>query len=253
MQPEKLAIRNAFARAVRTYDAAAAVQRQVADRLLTMCDVHAYDAVLDAGCGTGYGAHKLLAAQPHIQCVAFDLATEMAARARTNAVCGDIEKLPFASNCFDLYWSSLAWQWIDPPRAIAEAARVLRPGGTLRVATLGQYTLCELAHAFAHIDRAMHVRTFAPIQNYPYWLAAAGFTHCEIGNEKITVFADDLRGLLHEIKALGAHVVGSSRRRGLLGRNAWRQLEDRYAELRTPQGLPATYDVVYLSATRLRS
>ena len=67
-------------------------------------------------------------------------------------ICADIEALPVAAHRFDLYWSSLAWQWNDPQRCLAEAARVLKPRGWLAVATLGADNFPELRHAFADTD-----------------------------------------------------------------------------------------------------
>ena len=60
MHPDsnKQRVQHAFDRAATTYDGAAVVQRRVCDRLLAEL---AWDGtpparILDAGCGTGYGA-----------------------------------------------------------------------------------------------------------------------------------------------------------------------------------------------------
>ncbi len=125
-------------------------------------------AILDAGCGTGYGARWLrrtLAAaliSPLIDFAPGMLAAARARCARAELVCADIEALPISERRFDLYWSSLAWQWNDPRRCLAEAGRVLEPGGVLAVATLGTDNFPELRHAFAEIDEYSHVLTIAP-------------------------------------------------------------------------------------------
>ena len=60
--PEKHRIRAAFSRAATTYDAAAVLQREVCrallDALTTTATCSPAD-ILDAGCGTGYGARLL--------------------------------------------------------------------------------------------------------------------------------------------------------------------------------------------------
>jgi malonyl-CoA O-methyltransferase len=55
----------------------------------------------------------------------------------------------------------------------------------------------------------------------------------------------DLRGLTHELKALGAHNLNPGRPGGLTGRARMRALLEAYERCRQPQGLPATYRVVY--------
>ncbi|HEX5804147.1 MAG TPA: malonyl-[acyl-carrier protein] O-methyltransferase BioC, partial [Azospira sp.] len=80
--PEKRRIRDAFARAAAGYDAAAVLQREVCARLLaalttpdaltTLDAVPA--AILDAGCGTGYGARLLHGRWPQAALVAADFA-----------------------------------------------------------------------------------------------------------------------------------------------------------------------------------
>ena len=55
----KQRVRESFDRAAATYDAAAVVQRRVCDRLLEALRDAAPAHILDAGCGTGYGAQCL--------------------------------------------------------------------------------------------------------------------------------------------------------------------------------------------------
>ena len=58
----------------------------------------------------------------------------------------------------------------------------------------------------------------------------------------------DFRTLLQAVKAIGANRVGAGRRSGLLGRAAFRRAEMACETLRTPAGLPLTYDVITLYA-----
>ncbi|MNI85092.1 Malonyl-[acyl-carrier protein] O-methyltransferase [compost metagenome] len=54
-----------------------------------------------------------------------------------------------------------------------------------------------------------------------------------------------VRGLTHELKALGAHNLNPGRPSGLTGRTRMQGLLQAYEAFRQPQGLPATYQVVY--------
>ena len=55
----------------------------------------------------------------------------------------------------------------------------------------------------------------------------------------------DVRSLTHELKALGAHNLNPGRPGGLTGRARMLALLKAYEQFRQPQGLPATYQVVY--------
>jgi malonyl-CoA O-methyltransferase len=154
------AVRRAFGRAAPTYDAAAALQREIGARLAQRLDYVKLQPslVLDAGCGTGEAVGELAARYPDARVVALDLALPMVATARERArrgrtllqrllrpmlpgapgrepafVCGDLGALPLAGVTFDLAWSNLALQWVnDLPRAFAEVRRVLRWAGCSR-------------------------------------------------------------------------------------------------------------------------
>jgi malonyl-CoA O-methyltransferase len=249
MQPdlEKRAIRAAFGNAASRYDSVAHVQRRIADALLARCSVTTGIA-LDVGSGTGYAANRLRALSA--SSVALDHASPMLSAFEGAAVCGDIEALPVRDASIGLYYSSLAWQWTNTERAIAEAARVLQPGGALAVASLAPGTFKELRHAFRRADDAEHVRQFVPTERYLPQLTAAGFESIEISCAEFVIYASDLRTMLHDIKALGAHVVGQPRRPGLFGVQAFRRAESYYRSLREEAGLPLTYEAVFITARR---
>src|ERR1700749_2674914 len=91
-------VRSSFDRAASSYDQAAALQRRVADTLLTSFTFSNPHSIVDAGCGTGYGTTGLAARFADAQLVALDLAPGMlhATRQRLNhqaMICADIQAL----------------------------------------------------------------------------------------------------------------------------------------------------------------
>ncbi|WP_407280516.1 methyltransferase domain-containing protein [Aromatoleum evansii] len=261
----KQQVRKAFDSAADSYDRAAAVQREVCHRLATLAATTppsgSVSRILDAGCGTGFGLDLIARAQPDAHIVALDFAPAMLARVRQNSsastispLCADLEALPLAAGSLDAAWSSLALQWCDPALSLAQIAHALRPGGVAWIATLGPATLWELREAFARVDEASHVIRFHPPA---HWIAAAekaGLTAVASDLEPAYALAPDLRGLLRDIKAIGAHSVGEQRRRKPLGRAAWRTLEAAYETHRRPDGqLPATYDLILLALRKQES
>lgn len=136
----KQAVASAFSRAAGSYDAAAALQRDVGERLLGMGSAHPGERLLDAGCGTGYFSR--LWRERGKQVTALDLAPGMldVARQRQAAhhyLLGDIERVPLPDAAMDICFSSTVVQWCsDLPAALAELYRVTRPGGAILFSTL---------------------------------------------------------------------------------------------------------------------
>ena len=253
----KQRVRESFERAALTYDSAAVVQRRVCDRLLEELGVqHPPSRILDAGCGTGYGARLLRTRWPTLHITGVDFAPAMLDLAQCDAdacFAADIEKLPFNTANFDLWWSSLAIQWCDTDRVFAEAHRVLTPSGQLAVSTLGPGTFDELRDAFSGVDRNRHTLPFSEPDDIRQSLERSGFDGVTLRRETHTVFYPDLKTLLRAVKAIGAHNIGHGGRSGMMGRTAWQRVEAAYERHRQPEGLPASYDVVLAYAKTLGS
>ena len=258
-------VRRAFDQAASSYDAHAAMQREIGRRLAERLDYMklAPRAVLDLGCGTGFALPELRARYPDAQLTALDLAPAMLAAARARLprpglldrlkgrpgcdfVCADLQRLPFAASRFDLLWSSLALQWAnDLDAAIREAHRALAPGGLFLFATFGPDTLKELRRAFSAVDEQPHVSRFVDLHDIGDSLVHAGFASPVMEMEMLTLTYADLKSLMRDLKGLGAHNASAARGHGLFGRRAWARLEAAYEENRRDGRLPATFEVIY--------
>ena len=90
--------------------------------------------VLDLGAGTGKLTRQL--AERGLDVVAVEPSDGMRAElARilpdVRALAGTAEEIPLEDGAVDAVLVAQAWHWVDPERAVPEAARVLAPGGTL--------------------------------------------------------------------------------------------------------------------------
>ena len=90
--------------------------------------------VVDLGAGTGK-LTRLIAARG-IEVTAVEPSAGMLERLRhalpgVAALQGSAEQLPIKDNSVDAVLVGQAWHWVDVPRASAEVARVLKPGGRL--------------------------------------------------------------------------------------------------------------------------
>jgi len=90
--------------------------------------------VLDLGAGTGLFTARLV--ERGLQVVAVEPSDGMraelsAALPQVEALAGTAEAVPLPDDSVDAVTVAQAWHWVDVDRAVAEVARVLRPGGTL--------------------------------------------------------------------------------------------------------------------------
>lgn len=250
-RPSKARIRDSFERAAPSYEAAALVQRRICAHLAAgLPDGFTAHSILDAGCGTGFAQPLLRQRFPAAYAIALDFAPAMLSRVGPPCcrLAGDLEHLPLAAHSIDLYWSSLAVQWCDLPRALSEAHRVLATGGALAVASLGPRTFHELRTAFAGIDGHRHTLPFHTADEIRQMTSAAGFVAVDVERHTEIAHYADFGSLLRAVKALGANQLGEGRRTALLGRAAFSRAATACEKLRTSAGLPLTYDVITLHA-----
>lgn len=252
------AIRESFSRAAGSYDAAAILQARVRNELLERLDLVRLQpaVVLDLGAGTGHATLELKKRYRGARVIAADLAEGMLREAgrrqtflrRFDRLGADAAALPLRDASVDLIYSSLMLQWCpDPDAVLRECRRVLRPGGLLTFTTLGPDTLVELRRSWSAADaRHAHVNTFLDMHDLGDGLVRAGLAEPVLDVERYTLTYDDARGLMRDLKAIGAHNAATDRPRGMTGRSTLRKMLEAYEAYRRTDGkLPATYEVVY--------
>ena len=260
---DKARVRASFDRAAKTYDAAAVLQKLVRDEMLSRLDLVKIKpkAMLDAGCGTGYGSFSLQNKFKNAQVVSLDIALGMLQKTKSqqpflnklfskqHLLCADIENLPIASASMGLVWSNLALQWCnDLDGAFSEVARVLQPNSLFMFSTFGPDTLKELRAASN--NGHTHVSRFIDMHDIGDALTRAGFSAPVLDVEHYTLTYDDVKSVMKDLKNIGAHNATSGRARGLQGRGFLQNLTQQYEQFRTglkENGgkLPATFEVIY--------
>jgi malonyl-CoA O-methyltransferase len=167
--------------------------------------------------------------------------------AATRFACGDAEALPLASASVDLIVSNLTLQWCRPPVVFAEFRRVLRPGGLLVFTSFGPDTLMELREAWRAADGAAgaHVHEFVDMHDLGDQLLHAGFADPVLDVERVVLTYAEVRGVLRDLKQIGAHNAAQTRARGLTAKGRFARFEQAYETLRRDGVIPATYEVVY--------
>ena len=262
---DKARVRASFDHAAISYDAAAVLQAEVRNRMLSRLDLIkiAPHAILDAGCGTGRASMALAGKFAASRIISLDIAMGMLKKtqaaysgfesikrllgfARKDLICADMESLPLAPSSVGLVWSNLAMQWCnDLDLAFSEAHRVLQPGGLFMFSSFGPDTLKELRAATAADPEHVHVSRFIDMHDIGDALVRAGFTAPVLDVEYFTLTYDNVLSVMRDLKAIGAHNATEGRSRGLQGRGFLRGLTERYEQFRQDGKLPATYEVVY--------
>jgi MPBQ/MSBQ methyltransferase len=149
--------------------------------------------VLDVGAGTGFATEGIVELADADRVTLLDQSPHQLAQARAKPalarcaiVRGDAEALPFATDSADRYVSTGSIEyWPDPQRGIAEAYRVLRPGG---IAMLAGPVLPAHPLARRLADAWM---LFPEEEEYRAWFAAAGFSDIQVRRMAPDWFAGD--------------------------------------------------------------
>lgn len=137
---------------------------------------------LDAGAGTGFTTEGIVDSVDPARVTMLDQSPHQLARADrrpalegVRRLLGDAEALPFADDSFDRYVSAGSIEyWPDPQRGIAEAFRVLRPGGLALI--VGPVRPAgRLARALADLWML-----FPSVEQYRTWFTSAGFADFEV-------------------------------------------------------------------------
>ena len=249
-----------FARAATTYDAAAALAHETGKRMAERLDFVSIEPrrVADIGCASGEGIRALQRRYRKALPLAVDIALPMlqAARAATpllqrwprrgpGLLNADVRALPLAAGSLGLIWSNLMLHWLaDPLPALREFQRTLEIGGLLMFAMLGPDTLKELRSACADAGvsaDAVPLRRFHDMHDVGDMLLAAGFADPVMDMEMITMTYAGARGLLRDQRHLGVRNI-------LLGHlpwREWRRVFRAYEARRREDRLPASFEIVY--------
>lgn len=121
--------------------------------------LHRLGDVLDLASGDGVFAELIATHADKVTCVDVSAAVIGAARKRLAAFpnvafhLGDMHELPFPSSSFDHVFAMHALSYSAAPgRVLAEAGRLLRPGGRLVVAMLRRHQHEETQRAYDHVN-----------------------------------------------------------------------------------------------------
>jgi ubiquinone/menaquinone biosynthesis C-methylase UbiE len=140
--------------------------------------------ILEVGCGTGHWLEALRA--PGRRLTGLDYSAGMLARAQSRVqnvtlIRGTAEALPLPAHSFDrVFCINALHHFPDKPAFLAEARRILRPGGRLMSVGLDPHRGQDRWHVYDYFPESLTIDR----QRYPSsdalreWMAVAGFADC---------------------------------------------------------------------------
>ncbi|MGI2066553.1 methyltransferase domain-containing protein [Shewanella sp. MF08487] len=249
-----------FSAAANSYQDHNKLQRLSAASLLSSLFVQGNLLDIGAGPGTDFSAcypNRLSMDNQFSAVFAVDIALGMLHKLNQSypdyhGVCADAQYLPFSDNSMDVIYSNLALQWCaDFPAAVAEMARVLKPGGECHVTLVAEGSLHQLA------ELGLRVNDFSTVEALKTAFKLDIWQHLDVQLIPMTVHFDTLKALLYSIKGVGASVQSArasiavaDRTPRLRGREDWQRIQAKAEVLRLPDGLPLTYQIVQIRARR---
>jgi malonyl-CoA O-methyltransferase len=254
--PNTRVVRRTFDRLAGLYDGHAALEQEVAKRLLQRLEFHRLSPqrIVDLGCGTGQASAGLKNKFRKAQVIGLDSSRAMLAQMRRRsrflrplkAVCADFSALPLADQSSELLYSNLALQWCpDLVSLFAEFRRILVPGGMLLFSSFGPDSLGELRTAWSGAEETAQTAEFTDMLEVGDALMAAGFQEPVMDTERITLSYPDIDSLICELQATGTSGF-------LHGRNSMQEAKDRlemaYQPFRVDSKYPVTYQIIYGTA-----
>ncbi len=252
-RPSLVQIRRQRDRFASSYQEAAVLPNEVAERLLERLDyVRLSPAViLDLGAAAGITTRALAERYPQAQVFAADLSWALLKQQfpseNLHLLTGELERLPFANATVDLVVANLSLAWLaDPQFCFQELNRILCSGGLLLFSSLGPDTFKELRSAFSNLDCYDHVAEFIDMHHLGDALLATGWEDPVMDMEMLTLSYEDLADLFQDLRVLGAKNLLNSRCPHLMPSSIWKKMQEQYgAQCLANHYLPATFEIIY--------
>ncbi len=271
MSVSKASVKRQFSEKACTYDRYAQVQKEMAHLLIEQAAAMPAvpDEILEIGIGTGYVSGMMLERYPAARYKGLDIAPGMVEEVRKRFavhqrrcewILADVEEwAPGAGeHSFDMIVSNACFQWLHrPAETFDHLHRLLRPGGQFVFTTFGPRTFAELhasfSAAYATLEKppARHGLSFRPLSEWGQMMKTAGFHSVTVFKmERVFIFPS-VRDFLHSVKAIGASTTQADSGNGLGQRRLMTEMMQQYENgFRTPQGIPATYEIIVAAGCR---
>ncbi len=230
----------------------AAIQREVAKRVLTRLDYIKYKPkyILDLSLHPNDSEVMIrkhfpkacyIAATNHIQSL---MLRKRKIFDKPKSIQVVFEQLPIKSNSIDFIFINLSLTWTDHwPQLLCECQRMLMPKGMLLFTSFGPDSLCELRQAFLNLDQKPHVHQFVDMHDIGDALIQAGFKDPVMDMEHMTLHYQTLHQLTDDLRLTAAQNAHVNRSRGLMTPRQWACVTSAYSKQQ--HVYPATFELIF--------
>lgn len=148
---QKDLIKSRFKKSLKTYEAHAVVQKQMASKLVELTDKKYYNTILELGCGTGFLTKEVVKNIDFNSYYAVDIVEDCESyigsiSEKIQFICEDIERLNIDIKP-DLIVSNAAFQWIEKFSEFADKInRILPDGGSFVFSLFGEDNYNEITN-----------------------------------------------------------------------------------------------------------
>ena len=242
-----------FSKAAKTYDDAAEIPREMGRVMVDQITPSVAGTLVDLGCGTGEALEQIGKRWPTLKLVGVDFAPDMIQAAKDRIasaefLVADIEATGLPDATASVVFSCAAMQWCHPHRAIAEAERLLEPGGQFLMATFVAGTLPEFREAWRRVSPGLNrVHDLATEADWRQAFTDSGFEAVEFNRQQRCQVFESIDELLLRFRQLGAKYAGYDRTP--LSREDYLEFRRHLADL-TGSRVELTYECLVVVGTK---
>ena len=162
--------------------------------------------------------------------------------------------LPFTTQQYDAIIILGNAHWIqDLPGFLIQVKQALKPDGVMLMAMIGGNSLHELREAIIVTEERLcsgyspRISPFVSLYDMASLMQRAGYALPVVDHDILTVTYTGLRPLVSDLRAMGQTNAVQARRKTILPKNFWPQVEAYYiAQYSLPDGrLPVTVEMLY--------
>lgn len=232
------------------------LQYSISEKLFNLYSPYITDnaILLDAGCGTGYSKKFIRENNKICKLFEFDISENMCKVTKSSCIseyldfliCCNIENLPFKKEAFNLYISSMVFQWANIEKSCLEISRILSNEGYFFITLLLKNSLKELRESLKSQSQKERVYSFSN-QDYIEEVIAknASLELLSIKREEIVYYYDSIKDIYTHIKNIGGNY--KHKNNSYPGKLFFTNVEKYYSDnFFTDKGFPVTWDIVYL-------
>ncbi len=249
-------IRKKFSQYAKTYDRYAAIQKKLAQKLISLLPEKDVKSALDIGCGTGNFTKLLREKFKNCHITAVDISPQMIEVAKNKLgnenveyLIADAEELE-PEKKFDLIASNASMQWFaNLDKTLGKYKKMLKDNGAIAFTIFGPLTYNELAYVMEDVtNKKMIINSKKFLSKVEIeQLLKKHFSKCEVKEELIKEQNKSLKNLLMKIKYTGTQGY-SMAGKGLLGKDVLKKAEIKYRQ--KYKNIEATHQLFFCWAVK---